>query len=155
MNYYQYNISCILTSIIFFLLVLLKWNEMNFCYILILAGLFSVLWRSTKILIGPEKIIHDEDGKVNENKQLKHPLFILDITFAILAFTCVFINNHVNKKLFFVVMLAFLIAWILHFIGAEIKKENNYYINTSNDMHLLGHCYVIILILITYYLEIR
>ena len=149
MNYYQYNIACLITSILALLLVLYKYNEINLCLILILAIIFSILWRSTKVFMGYNKIEEDENGNINKNKQLKHPLFLLDLIFAILAFICVLYSNQVNKKFILITILVLIIAWIIY------TTTNNNYIEVSNRIHFLSHCYVVFIIFITFYLYIR
>ena len=130
-----------------FLLLFFKNDEINLFFILILSAFFSILWRTTKLYKG-DIIQKDDNGEINKNKHLSNPLFLLDLTFAILAFLCVLYSNQINKKFIFIIIFVFLIAWLLHFI------TNNNYINISNKIHFVGHCYAILIIFITFYLYI-
>lgn len=147
MNYYQYNTACIFTSILMLLLIIIKYKEINLCLILILASIFSILWRCTKVYMGDEKINKDKNGNFSSNNQLSHPLFLLDLLFALLAFICVLYSNQINKKFIFIVIFLFIIVWGIHFTDLDVE--------TSNTLHFLAHCYILLIIFITFYLYIQ
>ena len=62
MNYDEYNFSCLITSIIMLVLVIFKNREVDLCIILLLAAIFSITWRSTKLIQGQNII--EKDSKV-------------------------------------------------------------------------------------------
>ena len=142
MNYDEYNCCCLVTSIIMFILIILKIHEVDLCIILLLAALFSIIWRSTKLIQGKNKIEKDD----SDNNSLYHPLFILDFAFAVLGFLCVINSRQINHKFIYLTILVFLIAWTLYFINQR---------KTSRTIHFSGHCYVILVFFLTFYLSIR
>ena len=158
MDYYSYNFACLITSILMLIIVSLKFQEINLCLILLLAAIFSIIWRSMKIIKGKEEIEKDN----NHNYSLKNPFFILDFGFAILAFLCVSLSKQINKKFIFITILVFILAWILNFVSNDSndKSDNvdnnskNKIISTSQTVHFCGHCFVIFIIFITFYLNI-
>ena len=50
----------------------------------------------------------DENGNKNSNIYIYNPWFILDFTFAILAYICIFSCNQINKKFIILTFLVFL-----------------------------------------------
>ena len=142
MNYNEYNTCCLFTSIIMIVLVLFKFKEVNLCLILLLAALFSITWRSTKLIQG-QNIIEKDDLN---NNYFSHPLFILDLTFAILGFLCVINSRQIHYKFIYLTILIFSIGWTLHFL--EKRK-------TSRMIHFSGHCYVILIFFLTFYLYLK
>tara|TARA_E500000178_G_C17007567_1_gene748927 strand:- start:5 stop:451 length:447 start_codon:yes stop_codon:yes gene_type:complete len=148
MNYNDYNICCLFTSLIIFFLILFKNNNIDFYIILLLSSIFSIIWRGTKIYKGQNKI-DINNGNFDITKQLKHPLFILDITFAIFSIILVLYSNQVNKKLIFLTLFVFLIAWSIYFLNIDNSIE------ISNNIHFLAHIFVIITLFITFYLYIK
>lgn len=151
MNYYSYNVGCLITSILMLLILLFKFNKINLCIILLLAAIFSIIWRSLKIIYGKNAIEKDN----NHNHSLSNPFFILDFTFATLAYICVLFSKQFNNKLVIISLLIFILAWISNFINNSnndfIKNKN---INSSQTIHFGGHCCVIIIVFVTFYLNI-
>ena len=98
MDFNDYNFVCLITSITMLIILISKFNNINVCYILVLGTIFSIIWRSMKLIQGEEKIEKDENGNQNSNKYIYNPWFILDFTFAILAYICIFSCNQINKK---------------------------------------------------------
>lgn len=137
MNFNTYNGLCLTTSILMFILVSLQYSKINICWLLILASLFSIIWRSRKLVIGEEKF---------KEKGYDDIYFILDLVFAFLAVGCVFFSNQVNKKLLYICILAMILSWLFIFLEDE---------RTSNYMHATGHCYVILGIILTFYINIK
>ena len=101
------------------------------------------MWRSIKLIEGENNI---ENKNLDNYNSLKNPFFILDFTFALLGYLCVISSRQINKKFTFLTLLIFIIAWYLYF------KEN---FKTSKIIHFCGHCYVIIIIYLTFFLYIR
>lgn len=137
MNYYNYNTFCLITSIIVLILVIFKVNYINLCFILILSAVFSILWRSTKLIKGEKEI--------NENGYRRDPLFILDLSVALLAFFCIFYSNQVNRKFYIITIFVFILAWLFFFMK---------HVKTARVLHSCGHCYVVIIFILTFYLYI-
>ena len=72
MNYSQYNKGCLITSFLMLLLLIFKYKEIDLCIILILGSIFSILWRSIKIIYGKDKIEKNNEGKLSKlNKNWK------------------------------------------------------------------------------------
>ena len=154
MNYYSYNFGCLITSILMLIFVSFKFQEIDLCLILLLAAIFSIIWRSIKIINGKEII----EKNNNHNHSLKNPFFILDFVFAILGFLCVFFSKQINKKFIFLIILIFILAWTLNFVSNYSNNSNNNFknkiISTSQTIHFCGHCFVIFIVFITFYLNI-
>ena len=160
MDYYSYNFACLITSILMLIIVSFKFQEIDLCLILLLAAIFSIIWRSMKIIKGQHAIEKDN----NHNHYLKNPFFILDFSFATLAFLCVLFSKQINKKFLLFIFLIFILAWSLNFISesndSNDKSDNvdnnlkNKIISTSQTIHFCGHCYLIFIVFITFYLNI-
>ena len=142
MNYEEYNIYCLVTSITMLILVIFKFHEVDLCIILLLAAIFSIIWRTNKVIQG-KKLIEKNDSDYHS---LYHPLFILDFAFAVLGFLCVINSRQINYKFIYLTILVFIIAWTLYFTH---KRK------TSRMIHFSGHCYVILIFFLTFYLSIR
>lgn len=161
MEYYSYNFACLITSISMLIVLSFKFKEIDLCLILLLSAIFSIIWRSMKIIKGRETIEKDN----NHNHSLKNPFFILDFGFATLAFLCVLFSKQINKKFLLFIFLIFIFAWILNFISDSNKSDknnnnvdNNFknkIISTSQTIHFCGHCFLIFIVFITFYLNIR
>ena len=145
MNFNDYNFACLITSITMLIILISKFNDINVCYILVLGTIFSIIWRSMKLIQGEEKIETDENGNKNSNKYIYNPWFILDFTFAILAYICIISCNQINKKFIILTFLVFLLAWVMQFM-----KINEY----SRVVHTIGHVYILIIFILTFYLNI-
>ena len=158
MDYYSYNFACLITSIFMLIIVSFKFKEIDLCIILILASIFSILWRSMKIIKGQDSI----EKNNNHNHSLTNPFFILDFGFATLGFLCVLFSKQINKKFIFLTILIFTLAWILNFVSNHKNKDNkdninfkNKILSTSQTIHFCGHCFVIFIVFITFYLNIH
>lgn len=159
MDYYSYNFACLITSILMLIIVSFKFQDIDLCLILLLAAIFSIIWRSMKIIKGQHAIEKDN----NHNHSLTNPFFILDFGFAILAFLCVLFSKQINKKFIFLIILVFILAWIIYFVGYYISNDSNNsndtnsknkIISTSQTIHFCGHCFLIFIVFITFYLNI-
>jgi len=139
MNYYNYNFICLLTSLIMLFIICFRYNKIDFCYIFILSALFSIIWRSTKLIKGKEKIEEN-------NNNLKHPLFILDFIFALLVYICLIHSKQINYKFIIITFFVFILAWTYHFINQR---------NISNTIHTTGHFYVILIFILVFYFNIN
>jgi uncharacterized membrane protein YfcA len=135
-----------------------KFKEIDLCSILLLSAIFSITWRSIKIIKGKETIEKDN--------YIKNPFFILDFGFAILALLCVLFSKQINKKFLLFLFLIFVLSWILTFIcDSNDKSDNNNnnnnnnlknkIISTSQTIHFCGHCYLILIVFITFYINIH
>ena len=139
------------------IIVSFKFKEIDLCLILLLASIFSIIWRSIKIIKGQHAIEKDN----NHNHSLKNPFFILDFSFATLAFLCVLFSKQINKKFLLFIFLIFILAWSLNFISESNDSNNrnnnlkNKIISTSQTIHFCGHCYLIFIVFITFYLNIH
>ena len=162
MNYYSYNVACLITSILMLTILSFKFKEIDLCLILLLSAIFSIIWRSMKIIKGKDNIEKDN----NHNHSLKNPFFILDFGFATLAFLCVLFSKQINKKFLLFIFLIFVLAWMLNFISdsnynsdKNNNNDNNNFknkiISTSQTVHFCGHCYLIFIVFITFYLNIH
>lgn len=132
------------------LIISFKFKQIDLCLILLLAAIFSIIWRSIKMIKGKDII----EKNNNHNHFLKHPFFILDFVFATLAFMCVIFSKQINNKFILLTILIFILAWIFNFIS-EHHTEKNKMIKTSQTIHFCGHCYVILIVFVTFYLNIR
>ena len=150
MNYYSYNLGCLITSILMLIILCMKFQQIDLCIILLLAALFSILWRSIKLIIGKEEIEKED----NHNHSLKNPFFILDFVFAILGYLCVIFSKQINKKFIYLTLLIFVLAWILNIISYKMDNKDKI-ISISQGTHFCGHCYVVLIIIITFYLNIN
>ena len=153
MDYYSYNFACLITSILMLIIVSFKFKEIDLCLILLLAAIFSIIWRSMKIIKGQHAIEKDH------NHSLTNPFFILDFGFATLAFLCVLFSKQINKKFLLLIFLIFILAWILYFVSdcniSNDTNSKNKIISTSQTVHFCGHCFLIFIIFITFYFNIH
>lgn len=146
MNYNNYNFACLITSIVMLIILISKFNNINLCFILLLGAIFSIIWRSIKLVQGEDNIELDENGNKNITKYIKNPWFILDFTFGFLAYICIISSNQINKKFIILTFLIFLLAWIMQFMNIN---------EPSRDIHTLGHIYILIVFILTFYLYLR
>lgn len=145
MNYNNYNFSCLITSILMLIILISKFNNINLCFILLLGAIFSIIWRSIKLVQGENNIELDENRNKKITKYIKNPWFILDFTFGFLAYICIISSNQINKKFIILTFLIFLMAWIMQFMN--MNKSSCY-------IHTLGHIYILIVFILTFYLYI-
>ncbi len=139
MDYNTYNYFCLTTSIIVLALLIIKINIITLGIILLLSAIFSIIWRSTKLIKGQREI------EKRNNTYIDNPLFLLDFGFAILAFICIFYTKQINRKFFGITFFVFALAWLLYYMNIT---------RTARVLHSCGHCYVIVLIILTFYLSI-
>ena len=168
MDYYSYNFACLITSILMLIILSFKFKEIYLCLILLVSSIFSIIWRSMKIIKGKNNIEKD-------NNFLNKLFFILDFGFATLAFLCVLFSKQINKKFLLFIFFIFILAWSLYFISNSNYKSDknnnnnnngnnnngnnnnlkNKIISTSQTIHFCGHCYLIFIVFITFYLNIH
>ncbi len=159
MNYNLYNLGCLITSILMLIILSFRFQEIDLCLILILASIFSIVWRSIKIIQGQNKIENNNNNN-NRNNYLKNGFFILDFSFAILGYLCVLFSKQINKKFIILTLFIFILAWGINFIvisnDSNDSNDSNHkkLISTSQTIHFCGHCYVIFIVFITFYLYI-
>ena len=154
MNYYCYNISCLITSILMLIILSYKFKNINLCLILLLAAIFSIIWRSIKVIKGKDVIEKDD----NHNYSISNPFFIADFTFACLAYLCVLSSKQINKKLILLTFVIFFIAFMLNVYNSVYNKNGselkNRLTDASQSIHFYGHCCVVFIVFITFYLHI-
>lgn len=152
MNYYSYNVLCLITSVLMLIILSFKFKEIDLCLILLLSAIFSIIWRSIKIIKGKQII----EKNSNHYHYLRNPFFILDFSFAVLGFLCVLFSKQINRKFLLFIFLIFVLAWILNFIDINDSKKNNNnnILSTSQTIHFCGHCYLIFIVFITFYINI-
>ena len=75
MNYNEYNCCCLVTSIIMLILIIFKIHMVDLCIILLLAAIFSITWRSTKLIQG-QNIIEKDGVKELFGRGLKTKIMI-------------------------------------------------------------------------------
>lgn len=153
MNFFSYNLGCLITSILMLFLVLFRFKQINLCIILLFASIFSIIWRSIKIIKGKDEIEKDN----NHNYLINNLFFILDFTFAILGFLCVIFSKQINIRFIILTIFIFILSWLLYIIEFNKIKKNtqindNKIISTSQTIHFCGHCYVILIVFLTFYL---
>jgi hypothetical protein len=125
------------------LLLIFKYKEIDLCIILILGSIFSILWRSIKIIYGKDKIEKNNEGKLSKlNKSFVNPFFLLDFIFGLLGYICICYSKQINNKFIILIFSIFMLAWILN-----ISSQHN---NTSQTIHFCGHCYVLLIFLLTF-----
>jgi hypothetical protein len=137
MNYKLYNLVCLFTSLLVLLILLNKFKQIDYCIILLIAAVFSCLWRGTKLYKG-EKYIE------SDNHKCSHILFNLDFLFAVFAFICIISTGKINKKFILFILFIFICSWSLEIINLP---------NTGQIIHTYGHFTIIIIIVLTYYLN--
>lgn len=140
MNFNNYNIACIITSFIMLIFISLRFNAIDFSYILLLSALFSIIWRTYKLIKG-EDIIEKNN---NIHHSHNNPLFICDMLFIILSYLVLFNCKNINKKFLFLTLFIFILAWLLSYENTKI---------TSRDVHFCGHCYVVLIFFLTFYVN--
>lgn len=153
MTYNQYNFFCLITSILFFIIIVSKYNYIDFYIVLLLASIFSIIWRSIKLYRGQNIIEKDENLITNYKKSNSNPFFLFDFCFAILAYICIFYSNQVNRKFVILTFLFFIIAWFINI--SDVKNNNSQLKTISEIIHSCGHFYVVLIMFITFYLNIH
>ena len=138
MDYKTYNCICFMTSFLAIFVLLYKFKDIDFCSVLLLAALFSTLWRALKLYKGEKYIEHD-------NHKRSHLLFNLDFIFAVLALLCVIFTGKVNNKFLLLILCVFFIAWLLELTNLT---------DTGDIIHTFGHFLCILVIILTYYFNI-
>lgn len=155
MNYYSYNVLCLITSILMLIIVSFKFKNINLCVILLLASIFSIMWRSIKLIKG--KYVIEKDN--NHNHSINNPFFIADFTFASLAYLCVLSSKQINKKLILLTFFIFFMAFMLNIYNSmynENGSELQYKLtDASQTIHFYGHCVVVLVVFSTFYLHIH
>ena len=71
MDYYSYNVACLITSMLMLIILSFKFKEIDLCLILLLAAIFSIIWRSMKIIKGKEEIEKDNNHISNTNNDIR------------------------------------------------------------------------------------
>ena len=137
MNYEYYNTACLITSIVMLFVISGNFNKVDLCVVLLLASLFSIIWRSTKLFKGKSVI-----EKNSRNDILTHPLFILDFVFALIGYICIMYSGQISYKLILLTFTIFTLGWTLHFCNLP---------EAARSVHFSGHCCVIFIFILTFY----
>lgn len=154
MNYIQYNVSCLITSILMLLLLISKFKKIDLCVVLIFGAVFSIIWRSIKLIKGQNNIEYDSNGKKNKLITFMNPFFTLDFIFGILYFMCISKTKQINYKYLIIVSIIFNLAWILN-IYEIYKSKNVDKFCLSHTIHFSGHLCLLLVFVLTFYLNIK
>lgn len=141
MNYNNYNTACLITSITMLFIITGNFYKVDLCVVLLLASLFSIIWRSTKLLRG--KSIIEKNSK---NDILTHPLFILDFMFALLGYFCIMYSRQISYKLILLTFTIFTLGWTLHYLDLS---------EASRSVHFSGHCTLIFIFILVFYFQFK
>jgi len=154
MNYKQYNGACLITSILMLLLLISKFKHIDLCVVLIFGAVFSIIWRSIKLIKGKDNIEYDNNGKQNKLITFLNPLFMLDFVFGILCFICISKTKQINYKFLIIVSIIFNLAWALNFYEIYKKQDNDKFC-MSHTMHFVGHLCLLLIFVLTFYFYIK
>ena len=154
MNYKQYNGACLITSILMLLLLISKFKQIDLCVVLIFGALFSIIWRSIKLIKGKDNIEYDKNGKHNKLITFLNPLFMLDFVFGVLCFICINKTKQINYKFIIIVSIIFNLAWAFN-LYEIYKKQDNYKFCMSHTIHFVGHLCLLLVFLLTFYFYIK
>jgi len=119
MDIKTYDCLCIISSLLALILLLLMKDKFTYCTIYILAAIFSLLWRTYRYNTGS-----------NQN----HPLFYLDLLFALLTIYCCCFSPEISLAAVGFIVTLMSISWILKFMNK---------IPASNVVHCLAHYIVV------------
>ena len=119
MDIITYDSLCIISSFLALILLVLMMNKFTYCEIYVLAAIFSLIWRTYRLNTGSDQ---------------NHPLFYLDLLFALLTiyFCCFSCDVSIVAVGIFVVLM--ILSWVFKFV-------NN--IPVSNIIHCIVHYLII------------
>lgn len=138
MDYKTYNLICFMTSFLALFILLYKFKYIDFCSVLLLAALFSSLWRAYKIYKGKKYI------ELNNHKR-SHLLFNLDFIFSACALLCIIFTGKIKNIFILLILFIFLLAWCF-----ELNKLSS----IGQVIHTCGHFLIILIIILTYYFDV-
>lgn len=131
MDIKTYDSLCIISSVLALVLLLVMRDKFTYCGVFILAALFSLIWRTYRL---------------NTGSSQHHPLFYLDLLFALLTtYFCCF-SGEMSKFTIGIVIVLMILSWIF-------KLLNN--ITLSNIVHCLAHYLIVGYLLFCFYTYIK
>lgn len=154
MNYIQYNVSCLITSILMLLLLISKFKKIDLCVVLIFGSVFSIICKSIKLIKGKDNIEYDNNGKHNKLITFLNPLFMLDFVFGVLCFICISKTKQINYKFLIIVSIIFNLAWTLNIYEIYKKQETDKFC-LSHIIHFSGHLCLLLVFVLTFYFYIK
>lgn len=127
MDIITYDSLCIISSFLALILLVVMKNKFTYCEIYVLAAIFSLIWRTYRLNTGSDQ---------------NHPLFYLDLLFALLTiyFCCFSCDVSILAVGIFVVLM--ILSWVF-------KYMNN--IPLSNIVHCLAHYLIIGYLLVCFF----
>jgi len=115
MDIITYDFLCIISSFLALVLLLVMRNNFTYCEIFILSALFSLMWRTYRFNTGSSR---------------DHPLFYLDLLFALLTIYSCCIDPEISTVGVGFIVLLMILSWVLGFL-------NN--MSVSNIVQCLAH----------------
>jgi len=127
MDIKTYDSLCIISSFLALILLIVMRNKFTYCGIYILAAIFSLIWRIYRLNTGSDQ---------------NHPLFYLDLLFAMLTiyFCCFSCDVSIVAVGIFVILM--ILSWTFKFM-------NN--LPLSNIVHCLAHYLIIGYLLVCFF----
>ena len=119
MDIKTYDSLCIISSFLALILLLFMINKFTYCGVFILASIFSLLWRIFRLNTGSDQ---------------SHPLFYLDLLFAILTIYCCCHSKEVCPAALNIIVTLMILSWLLKFM-------NN--VSACNIVHCMAHYIVV------------
>jgi hypothetical protein len=119
MDIITYDSLCIISSFLALILLLVMRNKFTYCEIYVLAAIFSLIWRTYRLNTGSDH---------------NHPLFYLDLLFALLTIYFCCCSCDVSIVAIGIFVLLMILSWTFKFM-------NN--IPLSNIVHCLAHYLII------------
>ena len=114
-----YDSLCIISSLIALGLLLMMRYNFTYCEVFILASLFSLIWRTYRF---------------NTGSSQNHPLFYLDLMFALLTIYFCCLSGEISKVALVFIITLMILSWLFKFIN---------YVSLSNIIHCVAHYSVI------------
>ena len=123
MDIKTYDCLCIISSFLALVLLLVMKDKFTYCSVFILAAIFSLIWRTYRF---------------NTGSSQNHPLFYLDLLFALLTIYFCCCSPEISIIAIGVIVLLMTLSWLFKFM-------NN--IAASNIVHCSAHystiCYLL------------
>lgn len=154
MNYIQYNVSSLIISILMLLLLISKFRQIDLYVVLLFGAVFSIIWRSIKLIKGKDKIEYDNNGKLNKLITFLNPFFMLDFVFGVLFFICISKTKQINYKFLIIVSIIFNLAWMCN-IYEIYKSKNVDKFCMSHTIHFVGHLCLLLIFVLTFCFYIK
>ena len=123
MDIKTYDCLCIISSLLALILLLTMMDKFTYCGVFIITAIFSILWRTYRF---------------NTNSNQNHPLFYLDLLFAILAIYFCCHSKEISSSALITIVALMILSWLFNFM-------NN--VTLSNIVHCLAHYLTVIYLL--------